>query len=141
MRDLERGLGRFASAVEFEAQATGAGLGFGPDGEDFVDHGNIGFQRDAHQGVGDGPQNFLRVEGAALPDDAEGDDRRVTARPGETLDLERNLVGAGNPDNFLRVAAKGRLRRGEERVGVFAIEYADDEGKAGFGRTSHGANS
>jgi len=140
--ESEGGLGGFTAAVEFFAHAAGAGLGFGFDGEDFVEDGDVGFEGDAHEGVGDGAEDFAGVEGLALPDDAEGDDGGVAFGAGEALDLEGDFVGAGDANDCELVTLENGLSGGEEGVGVLAIVVADDEGEAGGERTrgSHRAN-
>jgi len=129
--EREGGFGRFASTVEFFAHATGAGLGLSLDGEDFVEDGDVGLEGDTHERVSDGAENFLCVEGAALPDEAKGDDGVVAFGAGKALDLEGDFVGAGNADDFAFAVGEDRLGGGEERVGVLAIVFADNEGDAG----------
>jgi hypothetical protein len=115
-----------------------ARFGLVADGEHFVDHGHIGLERNAHERIGDGAQNFLRMQRLALPDHAQRDDRVVMSRAGQALHLQRNFERARHADDLRVVALQRRLRRGEKRVGVLAIEFADDEREGGFGRTIQG---
>ncbi len=125
-------MGSFPATVEFFPKTAGARLGLAFDGENVVQNGDVGLERDAHKGIGNGAQNFARMEGAALPDNAQGDDRPEFFGAGETLDLEWDLVGPWDADNRDVVPLERRLRGGEERVGVFAIVFADDETEPGF---------
>ena len=86
------------------AQGGGVGAGRCVDGRRLVKTGVVGVEWDGHEGGGDGAQDYLRMGGLALPDDAERDDGVVFFRAGEPLDLERNLEGAGHADDLEFVA-------------------------------------
>ena len=110
----QRGLSRLATPVQFRAEATRARLGLGFDGEDFMQHGHIGLERDAHERVGHGADDFPGMSGFSLPDETEREDGRETFRPGEPLHLERTLERApGNADDRQLVAASATIAPAE----------------------------